>query len=149
MKHWVWLLGLALVAAIAAFTVTRHRLDHCMPDEMTWLREEFSLTPAQVVAIEQLNTAYEPVCADHCQRISAARRRLHDLETTSNPPPEPTELTAAKTNWQALCDECTVATRAHLEAVAAQMSPNQGKRYLDLVGPKLTQRNPGKPFGLR
>ncbi len=149
MKRWLWLLGLALVAAITAFAITRHRLSHCMPDEMTWLRKEFVLTPVQIAAIEQLNTAYEPICADHCQRIGAARRRLHDLETTSNPPPAPAELAAAQTNWQALCDECNTATRGHLEAIAAQMSPAQGKRYLDLVGPKLTRRNPGKPFGLR
>ena len=149
MKRWLWLLGLAFVAGIIAFAITRRCLDHPMPDEMTWLREEFSLTPTQAASIEQLNTAYEPVCADHCQRIGAARRRLHDLETTTNPPPAPTELAGAQTNWQALCDECTAATRGHLEAIAAQMSPEQGKRYLDLVGPKLTQRNPGKPFGLR
>ena len=147
MKRWLWPFGLALVAAVAAFAITRHCVDRSMPDEMTWLREEFALTPAQVTAIEQLNIAYEPICDDHCQRISSARRRLKTLEAAPNTPGA--ELAAAQTAWQALCDECTTATRAHLEAVAAQMSPEQGKRYVELVGPKLTRREPGKPFGLR
>ena len=147
MKRLFWLIGLALVAGAVAFAITQRCVNRPMPDEMTWLREEFALTPAQAAAIEQLNTAYEPVCADHCQRIGAARRRLQALETSSNP--QSTELATAQATWQALCDECTTATRGHLEAVAAQMSPEQGKRYLDLVGPKLTRRNPGKPFGLR
>jgi len=147
MKHWILLFGLALVAGFAAFAITRRCVNRPIPDEMTWLRDEFALTPTQAAVIEQLNTAYEPVCADHCQRIGAARRRLHALETSSNPPAS--ELAAAQAAWQALCDECTTATRAHLDAVAAQMSPEQSKRYLELVGPKLTRRDPGKPFGLR
>jgi hypothetical protein len=147
MKRWFWLFGLVLVVGIAAFAITRRCVNHPMPDEMTWLRDEFALTPTQAAVIEQLNTAYEPVCADHCQRIGASRRRLHALETGSNP--SAAELAAAQAAWQSLCDECTTATRAHLDAVAAQMSPEQGKRYLELVGPKLTRRDPGKPFGLR
>jgi hypothetical protein len=147
MKRWLWLLGLALAAGIAAFAITRRCMDHSMPDEMTWLRDEFALTPAQTIAIEQLNTAYEPVCADHCHRIAQARQRLQSLKT--NPQAYSADLGAAGKEWQALCDECTTATRTHLEAVAAQMSPVQGKRYLELVGPKLTRRDPGKPFGLR
>lgn len=147
MKRWLWLIGLALVTGFAAFAITRRCMDHSMPDEMTWLRDEFALTSAQASAIEQLNIAYEPVCADHCERIGKARRHLQALE--ANPYTPRTELNAAQAEWQALCDECTTATRAHLEAIAAQMSPAQGRRYLDLVGPKLTQRNPGKPFGLR
>ena len=147
MIRWLWLFGLALVASFVAFAITRRCVSHAMPDEMTWLREEFALTSAQAAAIEQLNTAYEPVCAAHCQRISAARHRLQALDVASTTPS--IELADAQTAWQALCDECTTATRAHLEAVAAQMSPEQGKRYLELVGPKLTRREPGKPFGLR
>lgn len=147
MKRWLWLFGVSLVAGFAAFAITRRCVDHAFPDEMTWLREEFALTPVQAAAIEQLNTAYEPVCADHCQRISVARRHLRDLEAAANT--SAAELAAAQAAWQALCDECTTATRAHLEAVAAQMSPTQGSRYLKLVGPKLTRREPGKPFGLR
>ena len=147
MKRWLWLIGLALVAGVAAFTITRRCIDHSMPDEMAWLRDEFALTPSQAAAIEQLNTAYEPICADHCQRIAQARKRLQSL--TANPQTSSPDRDAANKEWQSLCEECTTATRVHLEAVATQMSPEQGKRYLELVGPKLTQRNPGKPFGLR
>jgi len=147
MKRWLWLFGISLIAGFAAFAVTRRCAFHSFPDEMTWLREEFALTPAQASAIEQLNTAYEPVCASHCQRISQARRTLRALEAASTP--SAAERATAQATWQVLCDECTAATRAHLEAVAAQMSPGQGKRYLELVGPKLTRRDPGKPFGLR
>jgi len=147
MKRWLWLFCLALVVGFAAFAVTQRCMRHALPDEMTWLREEFAVTAAQADAIEQLNTAYDPVCAEHCRRIGAARHRLQSLLAAPNTPAA--DLADAQNTWQSLCAECTTATRAHLEAVAAQMSPEQGKRYLDLVGPKLTRREPGKPFGLR
>jgi Spy/CpxP family protein refolding chaperone len=147
MKH-VWVVTLsAILLAAAAFALTRHLVSKSAPDEMTWLREEFRLTPAQADAIEKIHAAYEPICADHCERIGQARRRLHALET--NPQANPTELAAAREAWRLLGEECTTATRSHLEAVAAQMSPEQGQRYLALVGPRLTRRDPGQPFGLR
>jgi len=147
MKRGAFLLAMALVAGLAAFAITHHRMASSLPDEMTWLRNEFALSAEQTTAIDKLNAAYEPVCADHCRRIAQARKQLQALQ--ADPQASAAGRAAAEKDWQALCEQCTTATRVHLEAVAAQMSPDQGKRYLDLVGPKLTRRDPGKPFGLK
>jgi hypothetical protein len=147
MKRFGLALVFALVAGLAAFAVTRYVQATKSPDEMTWLKEEFHLTPAQALAIGKLHQAYEPVCADHCRKIMEMQERLSALESQGKQ--SSAEYTKARADWVSLCRECTNATQNHLERVAAEMAPEQGKRYLALVGPKLTQRDTGKPFGLR
>lgn len=147
MKRSLLFAFIALIAAWSAFAITKRYVQRMAPDEMTWLRDEFALTPAQVAAIEKLHADYAPICADHCSRIAQARKRLQAVR--DNPQSSAAERASAEADWQALCNECTVATRQHLEAVAAQMSPEHGRRYLELVGPKLTQREMETPFGLR
>ena len=137
----------AIVAGLAAFAITRHVQASKTLDEMTWLKEEFHLTPEQTVAIARLHQAYEPLCADHCRKIMETQERLATLENQGKQ--SSAEYTTLHANWMSLCRECTDATQKHLERVAAEMSPEQGKRYLALVGPKLTHRDTGKPFGLR
>lgn len=147
MKRTLWLVVLVVLTGIGAFALTRHYIGHSNEDEMTWLRREFALTPAQAAAIDKLHRDYEPVCAEHCRRIAEVQAKLHALKTAGAKSAE--ERSAAEREWNAIADECTTATRVHLEKVAAEMSPDQGRRYLALVGPKLTQHNSGVPFGLR
>lgn len=147
MKRWPVFVFVALLACVAAFTLTHRHMRQTAPDELTWLRNEFALTPEQFAAVAKLHDAYAPVCADHCFRIAQAADRLRAARANPNTPAA--ELAAAEAAWQAVCDECTTATRRHLEEIAAQMSPDQGKRYLELVGPKLTQRDHSQPFGLK
>jgi len=147
MKRFGLALIFALIAGFAAFTITRYVQSAKAPDEMAWLKEEFRLTPAQALAIEKLHQAYEPLCAGHCRKIMEMQERLSALESQGKQ--SSAEYTTARTEWASLCRECTNATQNHLERVASEMAPEEGKRYLALVGPKLTQRDTAKPFGLR
>jgi septal ring factor EnvC (AmiA/AmiB activator) len=136
MKKW-WLLLLAgLLTALVSFAVTYRIQQARKPDQFTWMKQEFALTDAQVAEIEKLHRAYEPICAEHCRKIADARGRLSTLHTKPNE--SSSELAEAQRVWENLRRECDEATRGHLQSVAAVMSPPEGKRFLDLVGPKLT-----------
>jgi len=141
-------LAIALVAGLVSFGLTRWIAASSAPaDEMAWLRQEFALTPAQSEAIERLHADYRPVCAEHCARIMEARERLVALERAGGP--DTAAHAAAAAEMAQLIRTCTESTRRHLEAVAALMSPDQGRRYLELVGAKVAQHSHAEPFGLR
>ncbi|PTY03808.1 hypothetical protein DB347_21510 [Opitutaceae bacterium EW11] len=147
MKRYAVVLIVALVACAASFGLTRRLSRPDTGDQMAWLRHEFHLNDEQAAQITQLNAAYEPICANHCERIAAARDRLRTLEIEGkkNGP----EYEAATADWNALRAECSRATRQQLERVAAVMSPDEGRRYLDMIGAKLTKFDHSKPFGLQ
>lgn len=148
MKTATLCLAIALVAGLASFGVTRWLAASSAPaDEMAWLRKEFALTAEQAGAIERLHEAYRPVCTEHCARILEARERLAALERTDGR--DSAAYAAAAAAMTQLTRTCTESTRAHLEAVAALMSPEQGRRYLELVGSKVAQHGHAEPFGLR
>ncbi len=139
---------LALASGLAAFFTTHAFRSAGSPgDEMRWLADEFELTPEQTAAIKKLESDYAPVCAEHCRRINETRARLDALETGGGR--DSPDYAAARAQWAGLVRECNAATMRHLEAVAAAMSPGQGRRYLDLVVPKLARHEHAHPFGLR
>jgi hypothetical protein len=128
---------LALAAAALAFGITHLCLRPSAtaaanPDEIAWLRAEFNLTPVQVAAIEKLHADYHPVCMTHCAAITEAREQ-------SAPPAELARLEAV----------CRDATLAHLQRVAAVMSPAEAARFLALVEPKVSGHSHATPLGLK
>ena len=147
MKRAVVLLLLAVVTAFSAFGVTRWLRPNKPVDELVWLREEFKLSPEQAATIEKLHSDYQPICADHCARIAGVQARLDTL--TKGGKENSPEFIAAKNEWDALRNECATATTKHLQAVAAAMSPDQGKRYLQLIGPRVAQHEHKQPLGLQ
>jgi hypothetical protein len=140
MRRYLPLLGVTMLAAGVAFGVTQWIRHASCPNESAWLRKEFSLTDAQVAAIEKIRAEYKPLCAQHCGKLSTARERIAQAEKTSgiNSP----AYAQAQAEYEAINVECGQATRRHLEAIAAQMSPEEGRRYLELVGPKISQAAP-------
>lgn len=135
---------LAFVAAALAFGVTYFALrpDNApAPDEMAWLQKEFRLTDAQLAAVSQLHDDYLPVCTDHCTRIVRARKALSAAAPADRP--------AAQAELARLEAVCRDATLAHLQRVAAAMPPDQGPRFLSLVGPKVSGQNHHAPLGLK
>jgi hypothetical protein len=70
------------------------------------------------------------VCAGHCDDIARARASLDAAIDAST-------RTAALTELDRLKIICTEATRAHLQAVAACMAPDQGARFLALMEPRV------------
>jgi len=147
-KPFVRLTLLALVVAALAFGLTRWlSCPHADADEMAWMKTEFHLTPAQTTAIEKLHEDYGPVCMEHCRLIRDARARLTTLEAANQrATPDYAAAQAEMTRLKAVCHD---ATRKHLEAVAAQMSPDEGRRFLELTLPKLAGQSHAAPLDLR
>lgn len=119
----VFLLGLVLAATLAYFA-TQRLIGRGGEDQLTWLRREFNLNAKQTAAIERLQTAYAPVCAEHC-------RLIH--EATTRPAPSPDEIA----RLEKICHDATL---SHLREIAAVMAPSEARRFLALVEPKVTTR---------
>lgn len=150
MKPFVRLSLLALAVAALAFGLTRWLAPHphAADDEMAWIKTEFHLTPAQTAAIEKLHDDYGPVCMEHCRLIREARARLNTLNAT-NQHATPADYAATQAEMTRLKAVCHDATQKHLEAVAAQMSPAEGRRFLDLTLPKLAGQSHDAPLDPR
>ena len=106
---------------------------------MSWLRHEFHLTDPQFAAIERLHGEFTGACDEHCRAIREARRRLEALRTerpTSLPAIEASERRVAE-----LTRICETSLERHLEQVAALMSPEDGRCYLDTMRPLLARFN--------
>jgi hypothetical protein len=135
MKRFLPLVVVTILAGAVAFGVTQWIRHAYCPDENAWLQQEFSLTDAQIAAIQKIRAEYEPTCAGHCDKITAAKSRLAAAKSSG---PASEAYIAANAEFAAISHECAEATRLHLAAIAAQMPPEQGRRYLEMVGPKIT-----------
>lgn len=138
--------AIALVAALAlaggalGYFATGRMLrpaDAAVTDQakLDWLEREFALSPDAVAAIRRVQADYAPVCANHCSAITAADRRLAAAP--------PAERPAAEAELMRLREVCAIATRAHLESVAACMAPEQGRRFLAMMEPRVAH-SPGR-----
>lgn len=89
-------------------------------DAMAWLRAEFHLDVAQFAAIQQLHDDYGVECARHCSAIMAARRQA-----------------APAADIAALEKVCVESMTDHFRRVAALMPADEGRRYLEIVLPRV------------
>ncbi len=139
------LLLVAAVAGAASFGLTRLLSpgpESTAGNELTWLTQEFQLTPQQAQRIQALHAAYRPICAQHCAAILDTKAELATAET-------PAAKGQIEQRLSALKATCHDSTQAHLEAVAAAMSPEQGQRYLAMISPRLSAHQHTEPLGLR
>lgn len=142
MKH-LWKTLALLVVVAGAVSWMTYQLGHddrvqealAKKDALAWLRTDFELTEAQFAAIRRLHEAYAVVCEQHCQAIQEAAIRRNQLK--SAPGTEAAVLAAADRKVEELRQVCEAAIAAHVREVAAQMAPEQGRRYLALVLPKI------------
>ena len=141
MKRLLTLLVVMIVVGAASYGITRLVAPKPPADEdqITWLTREFKLTPAQTAAIEKLHFDYIPVCSDHCAAIVDAREKL------AAAPNDPT-LRAEVVRLEKICQ---TATLEHVRQVAAQMSPDEGERFLALVEPRILRHDHQAAFGLK
>jgi small-conductance mechanosensitive channel len=133
-RSFVILLGaLALGAAIFAgsyFTAQRAAVMCCAKpaDDLSWLRDEFHLSDAEMAHIRELHEGYLPKCAEMCAKIAAKKQELNALVGDG------TNLTAEaqiKLNEVAeLRAQCQAQMLQHFIAVSQAMPPEQGQRYL-------------------
>ena len=129
-------LGAGLVAGLLAFggaywwqTHPRPEPHTGAPSELAWLRYEFALTDAQFARIATLHSEYRPTCAELCRRIAENNRRLQEAVLATNTVTPEIRTLLAETGR--VRDDCRAAMLAHLYAVSREMSPEQGRRYLD------------------
>lgn len=99
--------------------------------ELEWLRREFHLSEDQFRRIASLHAGYQPTCAELCRRISEQNRRLQAAALGTNQlSPEVAALVAETGQVR---DQCRAAMLAHLYAVAREMPPEEGRRYLGMM----------------
>jgi len=112
--------------------------------ELAWLQREFALTPTHYEKVLALHHAYRPVCADHCARYLAAHDRLKSKlqEQTAWAP----EIGEAIAEMARLESECHASMLKYSFNVAACMSPEQGRRYLDMIKLQITKGDPAGMF---
>jgi hypothetical protein len=138
------LIGIAILAAIAVATAyvayrisgdTAVRAALAKRDALEWLRTDFQLTDAQFASIRRLHESYSVVCEEHCRAIQEATRE-RNAQRARLPAGAP-EVAAAEQRVQELRLICETAIAAHVRQVAAEMSPDAGRRYLELVLPRI------------
>lgn len=148
-RFWV-LLGLVALVGVASYAIyfKRAMADVVMtPDgtdaELSWLKREFALDSAQYEKVLALHHAYRPICADHCDRYIAARKRLDELLKNQSWTPEASAAIAEQARLQG---ECHASMLKYAYDVAACMSPEQGRRYLVMIKMQLLEGDPAGMF---
>lgn len=104
-------------------------------DALAWLRTDFNLDERQFTEIKRLHEAYAPSCEEHCRMIQEAIKARDVVRKTQGADPGATA--EAERALQQLRATCESAITTHVQHVAAVMSPEDGKRYLALVLPKI------------
>jgi hypothetical protein len=104
-------------------------------DAMAWLRADFHLDDRQMADIKKLHEAYAPSCEEHCRLIQEAAQARDALRAANGS--DPTAVEAAERTLQELRLRCETAISAHVRQVAEVMSPEDGRRYLALVLPRI------------
>lgn len=131
---------LVFAAAATGFVCYRMSFDpelHAVAsrgDALQWLRMDFHLSDKQFAAIRRLHEAYAGTCEEHCRMIQEATRARNELAAAKG---DATALTAANDQLQELRLVCETAITRHVREVAALMPPDDGRRYLALVLPKI------------
>jgi len=97
-------------------------------DDLSWLRDEFHLSDAEMVCIQKLHEGYLPKCAEMCAKIATKKA---ELETALN---SSTNVNAAAqqklAELAALRAQCQAQMLQHFIEVSQTMPPEQGRRYL-------------------
>jgi hypothetical protein len=97
-------------------------------DDLSWLRDEFHLSDAEMARIQKLHEGYLPKCAEMCAKIAAKKA---ELETALN---GFTNVNAAAqqklTELAELRAQCQAQMLQHFTEVSQTMPPEQGRRYL-------------------
>ncbi len=113
-------------------------------DSMTWLKREFHLSDRQYTAIEKLHREYTNSCDEHCRAIQEAMQARDALRTARSI--EPAAVAVAEQRVRELSTHCETVLVRHLEQVAALMSPEDGRCYLETVRPLVDNiRHTGAP----
>jgi hypothetical protein len=128
----VILLGaLVLAAAVFAgsyFVSQRACVMTRSADDLSWLRDEFHLSDAEIVRVRQLHEGYMPQCAKMCALIAA---KSTEVQTALGSGTNVTAEAQRKlTELGELRAQCQAQMIQHFVTVSQAMPPEQGQRYL-------------------
>lgn len=137
MRRTLLLLALAIMLGSAAFVAgSRIQRPDCgarppCESTMDWLKREFALDDHTFARVQTLHDSYKPACEDLCRRVAANRRRIGELakEETGYS----SGLDAALREAADLRFESQRLYLRHVQAVAAAMPPEQGRRYTAMM----------------
>lgn len=135
-KLWLILLILGLgVASYAAAYFLRTEKIHSLlcrdQQELLWLKEEFHLSGPQFEKVKELHKAFLPRCEAMCAEIKESHQQLEQaINTNASLSPE---VIAALERSNKIRSECEQATLEHIYAVSQNMSPSEGKRFVEIM----------------
>ena len=142
MKYLFATLGVLVgVAAATGFVCYRLSSDAALHaavekrDAMEWLRADFHLTDQQYAEIRRLHESYAGTCNEHCRMIREAAKVRDGFVAAGRA--DPVAVAAANQRLQELRTLCETAIARHVRQVAALMAPEDGRRYLALVLPRI------------
>jgi hypothetical protein len=135
MKHAISLVLFAVLLGLITFGVVyRTSTEHTASTaasregELQWLKEEYHLSSSQFAAVRRLYEAYLPGCEKMYQQIASADQRADRLIARSHAvTPEVDDALAACAHIE---EQCRRSALAHVYAVAEQMTPADGARYV-------------------
>ncbi|HEU6448376.1 MAG TPA: periplasmic heavy metal sensor [Verrucomicrobiae bacterium] len=115
----------------ASFFGARHVGMICMSnstDDLTWLRDEFHLSGAEMARIQELHEGYLPKCAEMCAKIAAKKEEIaaalgDGTNVTADVQQKLIDLGELRARCQAQMLE-------HFVEVSRAMPHDEGRRYL-------------------
>ena len=144
MKNALLILALALAFAVGGYctyyrcaTAPTQAMLAAPGGEMEWLRREYHLSDAQFTRIRQMHGEYAPQCDLMCGKIAKANARLDQLikaSATFTP-----EVDGAMNECVAVQAECRRALLRHVYDVSAEMSSEDGARYLRMMTGRIVE----------
>ena len=97
-------------------------------DDLSWLRDEFHLSDAEMARVQKLHEGYLPKCAEMCAKIAAKKL---ELETALNGSTNVNPVVQQKlAEIAALRAQCQSQMLQHFIEVSQTMPPEQGRSYL-------------------
>ncbi|OHE75276.1 MAG: hypothetical protein A2107_06345 [Verrucomicrobia bacterium GWF2_62_7] len=129
-----WIIALIIVVLGAAGSAALW-MCHSTPCASDWLAKELQLTPAQKTQLASLGTEFSGKCDSHCAELCAARAALgQQLQGADSITPKVEELLGKMQTAQAASERETV---QHLFRIKSILTPEQQRRYIELVSGKL------------
>ena len=97
-------------------------------DDLSWLRDEFHLSDAEMTRVRQLHEGYMPQCAKMCVLIAAKQTEVTTaLGSGTN---VTVEVKNKLTELGELRAQCQAQMIQHFVTVSQAMPPEEGQRYL-------------------
>src|ERR1035441_2694181 len=124
-------LALAATAFAGAYFVSQRACVTTMTrsaDDLSWLRDEFHLSDAEMARVRQLHEGYMPQCAKMCTLIAAKEAEVQTA--LANGTNVTAEAQKKLTELGELRAQCQAQMIQHFFEVSRAMPPEEGRRYL-------------------